>query len=1548
MTPAVATTGARRPPGAAPATAPAQGEARSGPRLAPRLARVLGAARPLAAGPNHVGAGPIPAPRAAADVRRAVPAPLVARLAAIVGARAVDAARIHTGPAAHARAIEHRARAVADGEDIYFADGEYRPGTRAGDALLAHELAHVDQAQRGLLRRPARKAMGNAEHTALEAAADTAGDKLTAGADLDKHERPARAPRTPGATAPTPAGGAEVGKAPAAAAPTTDAERPAAPGAAEGPAALLAPAGAPKPALGVPPELPRMPEPPSALSSKELGRVGGVEGRAGTTATATATAPAAAENVSVAQAAVAVPQQENDARAAEQVVAKLAEREPPSPEIVALCKRIKELIAKKRPADEDAVIDTRPQEVAQDAGGTVEGDVKKNVDDANAAYGAITATPAGPAPAAPGAIEPLPEQVAAPPVNATAATPDPVPPETVNLDADSAEMDKQSKDAGLENETAQLVQSGPVAEARDARGELKSLGKDGPAEALKQQQLALAQADTDMAALQLKALASLQATRKGHVGAVKDQQGEFKGGEEALRRKLAADAAAIYDDAKTRVQDLLSPVHDVAMKKWSTGLPVISKRFNDDLKVVKDKIEDRHSGVGGFFVAGWDAVAGLPDWVSRAYDAAEQHFGDDVCALITDISADVNTVIKACDDIIAEARRQIAAIFTTNLPDGLKDWAAEQQQGFAKKLDQLHDKAEATRSKFTKELIDNAGGAVQAAREKIQKLRKEAGGLWGRFLDAVGRFLDDPLKFIIDGLLELVGISPKAFWALIDKISQVISDIAWHPIKFISNLMDGVGAGFDLFFKNFATHLRKGFFEWLFSGLKDLGVEVPADFSLKSIITFFLQLMGISWPRIRKMLAEVIGEKYVAAAEKALKLVEIIAKGPQGIIDFIKDKLTPEAILERILEMAIKYVVETLIKQVALYIIKLLNPVGAVLAAIETIYKVVKWIFQNAARIFHFIEAIVNALAAVIAGDIGVVAKGVESGLAMLIPPVIAFLADLIGLGDLPDQIAKIVKSLQAWVEGIIKSIIKFLADTAKSLLASLGIGGKDENDKKDAAGAIGETLTFTSGKETHHLYIDVAGANASVMVSSTPMTASAWLDSLEKDIKMVGDKEQPEGARPLIASARQQIAKTDADADKAAAQQAAPAEGTAPQGDTGSAVKSDEESLNSTLQQLGTLFGTKVPPIIKSLSEGSPIDLESIGTALATSIEGSTGTQTIYTASASQNELVEQLLKNNPDAYDENTGRLTLPDLGSAGFSNAASLSELGKAVGAKAGVSQVAFTRTDEGGTIKLGASPSTSGGKVTTVAKDRPKVGTYSKLAGVTDYTPHHVPPKGLANWIYQQAMTIPKDIGKLKDVKPVIDAAMLASAEHAGGGARLSSILIHKNTHITKTGDPATDDYRVHHGKATAELVGERLKAKGIKPIIKGGEILDNPADLDPADLAMALEDKKAGGADEVAVGKASTQFYLKELNAARAEVEVTVKEDVDEFLGSTRDVFARAWAQSREAVGVGLENSGGRDGSPDAKKAALGELDPLAVRTWTAISNPNILKLISFG
>ena len=56
--------------------------------------------------------------------------------------------RVHTDDTADKLNRSVSARAFATGTDVYFAQGEYNPGSASGDRLIAHELAHVVQ-QRG-------------------------------------------------------------------------------------------------------------------------------------------------------------------------------------------------------------------------------------------------------------------------------------------------------------------------------------------------------------------------------------------------------------------------------------------------------------------------------------------------------------------------------------------------------------------------------------------------------------------------------------------------------------------------------------------------------------------------------------------------------------------------------------------------------------------------------------------------------------------------------------------------------------------------------------------------------------------------------------------------------------------------------------------------------------------------------------------------------------------------------------------------------------------------------------------------------------------------------------------------------------------------------------------------------------------------------------------------------------------------------------------------------------------------------------------------------
>ena len=61
--------------------------------------------------------------------------------------------RVHTGNQSAAAAKGYGARAFTVGSDVHFNAGEFKPGTKEGDKLLAHELTHVVQGQKSGVQR---------------------------------------------------------------------------------------------------------------------------------------------------------------------------------------------------------------------------------------------------------------------------------------------------------------------------------------------------------------------------------------------------------------------------------------------------------------------------------------------------------------------------------------------------------------------------------------------------------------------------------------------------------------------------------------------------------------------------------------------------------------------------------------------------------------------------------------------------------------------------------------------------------------------------------------------------------------------------------------------------------------------------------------------------------------------------------------------------------------------------------------------------------------------------------------------------------------------------------------------------------------------------------------------------------------------------------------------------------------------------------------------------------------------------------------------------
>jgi hypothetical protein len=94
--------------------------------------------------------------------------------------------RVHTGGESARAADDLNARAFTVGKNVHFGAGEFRPGTRDGDRLLAHELSHTKHGHQAQIARYAKEGEGGEAMADAEGAgASKAGDPDEKKADQD-------------------------------------------------------------------------------------------------------------------------------------------------------------------------------------------------------------------------------------------------------------------------------------------------------------------------------------------------------------------------------------------------------------------------------------------------------------------------------------------------------------------------------------------------------------------------------------------------------------------------------------------------------------------------------------------------------------------------------------------------------------------------------------------------------------------------------------------------------------------------------------------------------------------------------------------------------------------------------------------------------------------------------------------------------------------------------------------------------------------------------------------------------------------------------------------------------------------------------------------------------------------------------------------------------------------------------------------------------------------------------------------------------------------
>ena len=87
--------------------------------------------------------------------------------------------RVHTSPEADDLSHQLSAKAFTTGQDVFFREGAYEPGSSGGQELIAHELTHVVQQSTGAVGSGGGRMTVNAPGDAFEQEADAVAKAIT-------------------------------------------------------------------------------------------------------------------------------------------------------------------------------------------------------------------------------------------------------------------------------------------------------------------------------------------------------------------------------------------------------------------------------------------------------------------------------------------------------------------------------------------------------------------------------------------------------------------------------------------------------------------------------------------------------------------------------------------------------------------------------------------------------------------------------------------------------------------------------------------------------------------------------------------------------------------------------------------------------------------------------------------------------------------------------------------------------------------------------------------------------------------------------------------------------------------------------------------------------------------------------------------------------------------------------------------------------------------------------------------------------------------------
>ena len=621
---------------------------------------------------------------------------------------------------------------------------------------------------------------------------------------------------------------------------------------------------------------------------------------------------------------------------------------------------------------------------------------------------------------------------------------------------------------------------------------------------------------------------------------VKKRRDEISKAQDDTKQKQQDEVAKVKTKSETEKDKLNKDIDDRVKKDTES----MEKKFSEAEKEASDKKKEAEAEAAkkkqeaeqeAESDSWWDAMANA---VASAFDALASAVNSILDAAVEAVNTIVDAaksfatgLIDACLSFVTAALEAYGDLLK-GLVDGL---LGDIFPGLAAALCDFIDSAvelatqalnaigEALKNAVNA-LLDSIAGALTGLIEAYKAAINAAMALAKAVLTGDWEALG---KMILEGVLQLAGIPPADFYALINNAMESIDTIIEDPGGFVGNVINSVGQGFDQFAGNFLDHLQTGFFEWLVGPIGEMGISLPSSWDIVGIFGLTMDVIGLNKEGIQGVVTEELGETAGVVFDYVWRYVEaLVTGGIDGLWNEIQNDLS--SLWDMVVDGIKNWILETIVTQAVLRIATMFNPVGALLNAVMTAYNVYCFVRDEIARIMGVVTAVVDMIASIAAGNLGPAANAIESALASLIPIAISLLANLLGLGGIANKVKEIIEGVQETVQGALRSLIR----RVKGLFQG---GGEEETPE----GTTYADLAFQAptaeggGQESHRIFAEDQGGSPVVMIASE---AKRFSDQVNNGEFTGLDEAQKSEVLSLCGQAETKYASAKASTDASAA----------------------------------------------------------------------------------------------------------------------------------------------------------------------------------------------------------------------------------------------------------------------------------------------------------------------------------------------------------------------------------------------------------------------------